>query len=214
MESKNESSKLIISSASLMSSAVKPEQFLQDGKKEIALIGRSNVGKSSLINAIAGRKNLAYISKEPGKTKTVNYYSIRSRIVSNGQEERQEWYLVDLPGYGFAKTAGNNAELWSQFISDYIHQSKGLVMVGLLIDMRHPGLPIDLKAFQWLSKLVPNLQIVGTKLDKLKKSEVPRQLKLLDHYFPSAHPAIASSAQNGAGKDDLLELIKERISES
>jgi GTP-binding protein len=103
--------------------------------------------------------------------------------------------------------------MWSQFISDYIHQSKGLAMVGLLIDMRHPGLPIDLKAFQWLSEIVPNLQIIGTKQDKLKKSETARQLKLLDHYFHCGHHAVASSAQSGAGKDDLLELIKERISE-
>lgn len=200
-----------IISASLFTSAVQKEQFVRDGKKEIAFIGRSNVGKSSLVNSLCGRKKLAYISREPGKTRTINYYSVRSRCLLDGKEERQEWYLVDLPGYGFAKTDQKSKDSWSRFIADYMKNAGNLVMVGLLIDLRHPGLPIDQKAYEWLNPIAPHLQIIGTKADKLGKNEITKNLKLTAHFFPTALGPIASSAQKGMGREELLQLIQERI---
>ena len=97
--------KFHIFSSVYFSSAVNRKQYVNDGRKEIAFIGRSNVGKSSLINNLCGQRKLAYVSREPGKTRTINYYAIQSRRTVDEQEQRQEWYLVDLPGYGFAKTS-------------------------------------------------------------------------------------------------------------
>lgn len=110
------------------------------------------------------------------------------------QEQRQEWYLVDLPGYGFAKTSQENKDTWSTFIDDYIKSSPSLVMVGLLIDLRHPGLPIDMKAYEWLREIAPSLVVIGTKEDKLKRNEARENLKKLNKLFPADYPAISYSS--------------------
>ena len=110
--------KFHIFSAAYIGSTVKTGEY--GGKKEIAFIGRSNVGKSSLINSLSGMRKLAYVSREPGKTRTINYYAVQSRRDTGSGEERQEWYLVDLPGYGFAKTSQANRDSWSGFIDEYI----------------------------------------------------------------------------------------------
>lgn len=192
-------------------SAVHKGQFITDGKPEVALIGRSNVGKSSLINSLCGRRNLAYVSREPGKTRTINYYSVQSRRMKGDVEERQDWYLVDLPGYGFAKTSQENRDTWSAFIADYIQRSPDLALLCLLIDGRHPGLPIDLKAFEWLNSLGLPMQIIGTKADKLGKNDLKKNRKELDHLFPSIYPAVMYSALTGDGKDELLAVLEERL---
>lgn len=198
-----------IFSAAYTGSAVKRGEF--GGKKEIAFIGRSNVGKSSLINSVTGARKLAHVSREPGKTRTINYYSIQSRRDTGNGEERQEWYLVDLPGYGFAKTSQENRDSWGRFIDDYIRNSPHLVMVGLLVDLRHPGLPIDIKAYEWLRKTAPGLQIIGTKCDKLGKNELNKNLNLLNRCMPSEKKALAYSSLTGYGKEELLSRIEEDI---
>ncbi len=200
-----------IFSSAYVCAAVNPSQYVKDEKKEIAFIGRSNVGKSSLINSLCGQRKLAYVSREPGKTRTINYYAIQSRRAVNEMEERQDWYLVDLPGYGFAKTTQQNRDSWSDFISEYMERSRNLVMIGLLIDLRHPGLPIDMKAYEWLRSIAPNLQIIGTKGDKLKRNELVKNRRLLDKYFPGDGPAIAYSSLTGEGKDELMARIEEKI---
>lgn len=202
-----------IFSSSYVRAAVNPSQYVKDEKKEIAFIGRSNVGKSSLINSLCGQRKLAYVSREPGKTRTINYYAIQSRRTVDEEEQRQDWYLVDLPGYGFAKTTQQNRDSWSDFIAEYLEKSKNLVMVGLLIDLRHPGLPIDMKAYEWLRSIAPNMQIIGTKGDKLKRNELVKNKRLLDKYFPAAAPAIAYSSLTGEGKDELMARIEEKICE-
>ncbi|MEE3453017.1 ribosome biogenesis GTP-binding protein YihA/YsxC [Dialister sp.] len=202
-----------IFSSSYVRAAVNPSQYVKDEKKEIAFIGRSNVGKSSLINSLCGQRKLAYVSREPGKTRTINYYAIQSRRTVDEEEQRQDWYLVDLPGYGFAKTTQQNRDSWSDFIAEYLEKSKNLVMVGLLVDLRHPGLPIDMKAYEWLRSIAPNLQIIGTKGDKLKRNELVKNKRLLDKYFPAAAPAIAYSSLTGEGKDELMARIEEKICE-
>ena len=125
--------KFHIFSAVYHGSSVNWKQFAQEGKMEIAFIGRSNVGKSSLTNSLCGNRKLAHVSREPGKTRTINYYDVQSRRTVDGTEERQSWFLVDLPGYGFAKTSGKNAEDWSSFIDDYIMNSPELALICLLM---------------------------------------------------------------------------------
>ena len=200
-----------IFSSAYFASAVNKSQYVTDGKKEIAFIGRSNVGKSSLINSLCGRKKLAYVSREPGKTRTINYYAIQSRRTEGEEEVRQDWYLVDLPGYGFAKTSQENKDTWSAFIDEYMKKSPGLVMIGLLVDLRHPGLPIDLKAFDWLKKAGVDIQVIGTKGDKLSRNELRKNLAQLKKLFPTAMPPLAYSSLTSEGRGELLKVIEEKI---
>ena len=206
-----EKDKFHIFSSAYMGAAVNEKQYMNDGKKEIAFIGRSNVGKSSLINSLTGRRKLAFVSREPGKTRTINYYAIQSRRMENEEEVRQDWYLVDLPGYGFAKTSQQNKDNWSEFIANYIEKSPTLVMIGLLVDLRHPGLPIDVKAYEWLRSVAPSLQIIGTKADKLKRNELVKNLRQIEKMFPADFPPIAYSSLDGDGRDVLLSVIEEKI---
>lgn len=205
--------KFHIFSSAYVGAAVNRSQYMKDGKKEIAFIGRSNVGKSSLINSLCGQRKLAFVSREPGKTRTINYYAIQSRRTENEEEVRQDWYLVDLPGYGFAKTSQENKDTWSSFIGEYIESSPSLVMIGLLVDLRHPGLPIDVKAYQWLRRTAPFLQIIGTKADKLKRNELVKNIRLLNQMFPGESPAIAYSSLDGDGREELLSVIEGKICE-
>lgn len=201
-------SKFHIFSSAYAQSAVHKGQHIQDGRKEIAFIGRSNVGKSSMINSLCGRRKLAYVSREPGKTRTINYYAIQSRRTVDEKEERQDWYLVDLPGYGFAKTGQADKDIWSAFIAEYIKKSPNLVLVGLLVDLRHPGLPIDKKAYEWLVSLAPFLQIIGTKADKLGTNERNKNRRILQKEFPAPLPPIAYSSASGLGREELLSVIE------
>ena len=205
--------KFHIFSSAYFASAVNRSQYVTDGKKEIAFIGRSNVGKSSLINSLTGRKKLAYVSREPGKTRTINYYAIQSRRTAEDREERQDWYLVDLPGYGFAKTSQENKDSWSAFIDEYMKKSPGLTMIGLLVDLRHPGLPIDKKAFDWLKKAGVPIQIIGTKGDKLSRNDLKKNLMQIKKPFPTASLPLAYSSLTGEGRDALLEVIERKICE-
>lgn len=205
--------KFHIVSSAYFASAVNRSQYVTDGKKEIAFIGRSNVGKSSLINSLTGRKKLAYVSREPGKTRTINYYAIQSRRIEDEEEQRQDWYLVDLPGYGFAKTSQENKDSWSAFIDEYMKKSPGLVMIGLLVDLRHPGLPIDLKAFDWLKKAGVPIQIIGTKGDKLSRNDLKKNLIQVKKLFPTASLPLTYSSLTGEGRDALLEVIERKICE-
>lgn len=204
--------KFHIFSSAYVRSAVGRSQYAEDGKREIAFIGRSNVGKSSLINSLCGRKGLALVSREPGKTRTINYFAIQSRRAgAEGREERQDWYLVDLPGYGFAKTDQKNKDTWSGFIADYAAYSHSLVLMCLLLDLRHPGLPIDLKAFEWLESLGIPLQIVATKADKLGSGEKAKNMREINRLFPGTRPAVAYSALKHTGRDELLSILEQYI---
>ena len=176
--------KFHIFSSAYFASAVNRSQYVTDGKKEIAFIGRSNVGKSSLINSLTGRKKLAYVSREPGKTRTINYYAIQSRRIENEEEQRQDWYLVDLPGYGFAKTSQENKDSWSSFIDEYMKKSAGI--------------PI---------------QIIATKGDKLSRNDLKKNLMQMKKLFPTASLPLAYSSLTGEGRDALLEVIERKICE-
>lgn len=203
--------KFHIFSSAYVKSAVNAKQYVEDEYDEIAFIGRSNVGKSSLINSLCGNKKLAHVSREPGKTRTINYYAVQSRKTIEEKEERQYWYLVDLPGYGFAKTSQKNKDMWSNFISEYIYNSEKLILICLLIDLRHPGLAIDQKAFEWLTNSQADIQIIATKADKLGKNEKMKNISQIKKLFPTKNEPVAYSSLKNEGQKELLELLENYI---
>lgn len=198
--------------AAYATTAVRRDQYPEGSVPEVAFLGRSNVGKSSLINSLCNHRGLARVSGAPGKTQTINYFSaaLRRRDEAEG-EQRLPFYLVDLPGYGFAKTGGKNCDMWSAFIGEYVTQSPNLCVLCLLVDLRHPGLAIDQQAYDWLSSAGVPLQIVGTKADKLKANEKNRNLAQLNKLFPSDRPALAYSSLKRDGFGPLAKNLFERV---
>lgn len=198
--------------AEYATTAVRKDQYPQDGLPEVAFLGRSNVGKSSLINSLCNHRGLARVSGAPGKTQTINYFraALRRRD-EEGEQQRLPFYLVDLPGYGFARTGGRNRDMWSAFIGEYVTQSPNLCVLCLLVDLRHPGLAIDQQAYDWLVDAGVPLQIVGTKADKLKASEKNRSLAQLNKLFPSDRPAVAYSSLKRDGFGPLAKNLFERV---
>ena len=161
-----------------VASAVRADQYPPTRMIEAAFIGRSNVGKSSLINSLCRRNGLARVSATPGKTQTINFYELEAKRTDEGLDERVKFYLVDLPGYGFAKTNRNNKEQWSGFISKYLSGSDNLGLVCQLIDIRHKPMESDLECYQWLKDCGLRVQIVLTKSDKLSKNAAMSQKAL------------------------------------
>ena len=138
----------------------------QNGHPEIAFTGKSNVGKSSLINSLMNRKNYAHTSGQPGKTQTINFYNINEEI-----------YLVDLPGYGYAKTSQKEREAWGEMIEEYLTGSEMLAVVFLLIDIRHDPTEQDKQMYDWLSYLEIETVVLATKSDKLSRSQIGRSVE-------------------------------------
>jgi len=173
-----------------------------DTKPEYAFIGRSNVGKSSLINMLTGNSHLAKTSSTPGKTLLINHF-----IINN------EWYLVDLPGYGFAKRSKVEQQRLQQMISGYILQRHQLVCLFLLIDIRHPAQRIDLDFIQWLGTSSIPFAIVFTKADKLSRSKVTLQVeeykKVLLETWEELPPVFVTSSEKRDGRDELLAYIEQ-----
>ena len=161
-----------------VASAVRADQYPPTRMIEAAFIGRSNVGKSSLINSLCRRNGLARVSATPGKTQTINFYELEAKRTDEGLDERAKFYLVDLPGYGFAKINRNNKEQWSGFISKYLSGSDNLGLVCQLIDIRHKPMESDLECYQWLKDCGLRVQIVLTKSDKLSKNAAMSQKAL------------------------------------
>ncbi len=164
--------------AKYVASAVRADQYPQPALIEAAFIGRSNVGKSSLINSLCRRNGLARVSSTPGKTQTINFYELQAKRVIDGEDERADFYLVDLPGYGFAKTNHNNKDQWSGFISKYLSGSENLGVVCQLIDIRHKPMASDMECFEWLRDCGLRVQVVLTKADKLSKNAAMAQKAL------------------------------------
>lgn len=201
-----------IINAEYVTSAVSLEHYPEGDTVEIAFLGRSNVGKSSLINSLCNHRGLALVSGQPGKTKTINFFNITSKEeLDDDMERRLQWYLVDLPGYGFAKTGKGNTDrsIWSSFISDYIHESERLMLLCLLIDGRHPNLEIDLAAYQWLKQTGVPLQIIITKTDKINNKERNTALNTIRDRYPTETPPIMYSALKHTGRNKLINRINE-----
>ena len=168
------------------------------GMLEVAFAGKSNVGKSSLINGLMNRKSLARTSGQPGKTQTINFYKI------NG-----EMYLVDLPGYGYAKVSQAEKEKWGKMIEKYLHTSKNLKAVFLLIDIRHEPSANDRQMYDWILHNGYEPIIIATKLDKLKRSQVQKHLKMVREglQVKKGTLVIAYSAETKQGREEIWELI-------
>ncbi len=207
---------LRIIKATYTASAVKESQYPEGDTIEVAFLGRSNVGKSSLINSLCDHRGLAMVSKQPGKTKTINFFSVTSKKeIDEDHELRYEWFLVDLPGYGFAKTKQGNKDrgLWAKFIADYISTSPRLALLCLLIDGRHPDSPLDRDAFAWLKSVGVPLQIIVTKTDKLKSGERQKNMKVIKERFPTERPPIAYSSLTHTGRALVMQQINALLEE-
>lgn len=196
--------KLHILNAKYLASAVRPDQYPPGEVVEVAFIGRSNVGKSSLINSLCRHRGLALVSGRPGKTQTVNFFSVNARLE---EEQRIEWFLVDLPGYGYAKTAKSNKLQWSKFISQYIMESPRLRLVCQLIDIRHDPMESDKEAYQWLSQGPAPVQLIATKADKLNRSQIKKNTDTIARQLGAQGRVIPYSALKGDGRDELLDTI-------
>lgn len=169
---------------------------------EVAFAGKSNVGKSSLINGLLNRKSLARTSSQPGKTQTINFYEIN-----------QMFYLVDLPGYGYAKASEEVRAQWGQMVERYLHQSKQLRAVFLLVDIRHAPSANDKQMYQWILSQGYEPLIIATKLDKIKRSQVAKQLKLLKEELKllPGTKLLPFSAQTKQGREEIWEVIEGMI---
>lgn len=172
---------------------------LPDNKlPEVAFAGKSNVGKSSLINALMNRKSLARTSGQPGKTQTINYYNINDAV-----------YFVDLPGYGYARANEAVKAQWGKMIENYLHKSKQLRQVFLLVDIRHTPSENDRIMYDWILRNGYQPVIIATKLDKIKRSQVQGQLKQIRAGLnaESGTLILAFSAQTKQGRDEIYEII-------
>ena len=189
-----------ISSAVFTVSSQKLSQCPTDGLPEFALIGRSNVGKSSLINMLTDRPGLAKVSSTPGKTRLINHFKINAK-----------WYLVDLPGYGYAKVSKEERDRWGRLMESYF-QEQGLISLGVLIvDARHKPTADDETMCTWFKESGCPLIVVANKLDKLKRSEVEPNLQRIRQTLdlPEEAVLIPFSAEKGLGKGELLSAIEQ-----
>lgn len=172
---------------------------------EVAFAGKSNVGKSSLINALMNRKSLARTSAQPGKTQTINFYNINDAL-----------YFVDLPGYGYARTSEQVKAQWGKMIENYLHKSKQLKLVFLLIDIRHAPSENDRIMYEWTCSNGYQPIIIATKLDKINRSQIQKQVKLIRTTL-GAHKdtvIIPFSAATKQGREEIYELLDGLLEEN
>ncbi|MDO4765735.1 MAG: ribosome biogenesis GTP-binding protein YihA/YsxC [Eubacteriales bacterium] len=192
---------MIVNNASLAAVGVKEEQYPKTGLPEIAFAGKSNVGKSSLINALLRRKALARTSSQPGKTQTINFYNVEDSL-----------YFVDLPGYGYARVSRSERERWAKMIDDYLHTRQTLLQVILLVDGRHEPSANDVQMMEWIRSFGYQPLVIATKMDKLGKQQHGKALKLIrqtlkienDQLFPF-------SALNKTGTEEIWQHLDELL---
>lgn len=171
---------------------------------EVAFAGKSNVGKSSLINALMNRKAFARTSAQPGKTQTINFYNINDAI-----------YFVDLPGYGYARANEEVKARWGKMIEDYLHKSKQLKAVFLLIDIRHEPGTNDRIMYEWIVNQGFLPIIIATKLDKINRSQITKQVKIIKNALQTkpGTTVIPFSAQSKQGRDEIYDILEQYIAE-
>ena len=184
-------------------SAAAPKDFPKNRLPEIAFAGKSNVGKSSVINRILQRKNFARVGEKPGKTIHVNYFTVDCKC-----------YFVDLPGYGFAKVSASEKARWGKLMEDYFAANR-IDLGVLIVDYRHPPTNNDITMAQWFIQSGCPFVVVANKMDKLKKSELEPNLVTIrqDLELPEGTPIIPFSAEKGNGRDDLIKLILAAVKE-
>lgn len=190
---------MIIRKAEIACVAATKEQYPTEGYPEVAFAGRSNVGKSSLINTLVNRRSLARTSSTPGKTRTINFYNINDAI-----------YLVDLPGYGYAKVSKEEKKKWSGMIEGYLNNRQELKTVILLVDIRHEPTNDDKLMLEWMRNSGKDVVVVATKADKLSKNEMMKHVPMVKKALKLTpnDKFIAFSSQTKQGKEELWEIIK------
>lgn len=188
-----------VTQSDIVISAVKPEQYPATGFPEVALAGRSNVGKSSFINKMINRKNLARTSSKPGKTQTLNFYIINEMM-----------YFVDVPGYGFAKVSKSERDAWGRMIETYITKRDTLKAVIQLIDIRHEPTKDDIAMYEWLKHFEMPVIIIATKADKIPKGKWQKHEKVIKEKLNKdpADPIVVFSSETGYGKDKAWSTIE------
>ncbi|MEO3946997.1 ribosome biogenesis GTP-binding protein YihA/YsxC [Gorillibacterium sp. CAU 1737] len=191
-----------VKQAEFVISAVGPGQYPEDALPEIALAGRSNVGKSSLINRLISRKNLARTSSQPGKTQTLNYYRINDFF-----------YFVDVPGYGYAKVSRTERAAWGRFIEQYLVGREPLRRVMLIIDVRHPPTKDDQAMYDWLRHHDLPIVVIATKADKIPRSQWQKHVKIVRETLgmPKGDPLVLFSSETGQGLEELWALLDESV---
>ena len=193
---------MIIKSASLDVVCGVTSVLPESDMPEIAFAGKSNVGKSSLINSLMNRKSLARTSSQPGKTQTINYYNVNKQI-----------FLVDLPGYGYAKASKSEKEQWGKMVDRYLHSSSALEAVFLSVDIRHAPSENDKMMHQWIVSNGYEPIIIATKLDKIKRSQIAKQTKLIRTglHLPADTRMIPFSATSRQGREEIWKIMENVI---
>ncbi|WP_346894920.1 ribosome biogenesis GTP-binding protein YihA/YsxC [Clostridium sp. UBA7503] len=187
-----------IKQAEFKTSAVKPTQYPEDGMCEVAFVGRSNVGKSSLINTLTNRRKLVKVSGTPGKTRLINFFTINNKL-----------YFVDLPGYGYAKVSKSEKATWGKMMEQYLINRPELKKVVILVDCRHKPTGDDIMMYEWIKHYGYEVIVVATKKDKLTKSELQRSAKVIKETLKlgKEDKLLLFSSLKKEGKEELLEEI-------
>ena len=182
--------------------AVKPSQYPSDDLKEIAFAGRSNVGKSSLLNTITGRKKLARVSGSPGKTRTINFYIVND-----------EFRIVDLPGYGYAKVSRSVSESWGEMMEKYFESRENLLKVVQLVDIRHEPSMQDIEMYQYLRHYGLDGVVVATKADKISRNQIQKHIKMIRQTLKLSGEdlVIPVSSLKKTGQEQLLDIMEQLL---
>lgn len=191
-----------INNVKLERTAVKESDYPNNNLPEVALAGRSNVGKSSLINYLINRKSLARVSSKPGKTRVINFYNVEDKL-----------YLVDLPGYGFANVSKEEKESWGKMIEAYLLSRNQLALVVMLIDIRHEPSELDRVMLNWIKSSDINFVIVATKADKITKSDIEKRIGeiAVSLNISESKKIIPFSSEKRFGREELLDTIQNNI---
>lgn len=189
-----------VNNVELAAVAVKAAQYPEETMPEVAFAGKSNVGKSSLINTMINRKALARTSQNPGKTRTINFYNVENKL-----------YFVDLPGYGYAKAPKSEIAKWGKMIEDYLIKRESLKAIIMLVDIRHEPGENDRMMYDWLKHYGHRIILVATKSDKLNRSQIPKHKKMLSAAFglEKEDILIPFSSEKKSGKEELWTVIEE-----
>lgn len=193
---------MVVKNAKLEATAVKPEQYPEKNLQEVVFVGRSNVGKSSIINSLANRKSLARVGSTPGKTRVINFYNIDDKL-----------YLVDLPGYGYAGVSKTMKASWGNIVETYLNTRENIQLIIMLVDIRHKPTQDDKIMYEWLAANMVRHVVVASKADKISRSAIKPRLKEIKDVLgvPDEVKIIPYSSENGVGRDELWTMIEESI---